>query len=82
MFFQYKVLSQSEKAKLIIVCKLDSFLSAQFIHGENTQHLSNSCIELSGLSFRQPLQLPHCHFPMASSFTIPKLIGFVPMSET
>ncbi len=53
-----------------------------FVRGANTQHLCNSCIELSGPSFSQPLQLLHCHFPMASYFTIPKLIGFVHMSET
>lgn len=46
------------------------------------KHLCKSCIELSGLSFSQPLQLLHCHFPMASYFSIPKLIGFVHMSET
>lgn len=59
-----------------------AFLPVQLVFGENTQHLSNSCIELSGLSFSQPPQLLHCHFPKASYFTIPKLIGFVPVSET
>lgn len=57
------------------------FLSVHFVCGENTQLLCKGCIELSGLSFSQPLQLLHCHFPMASYFTIPKLIGFVHMSE-
>lgn len=46
------------------------------LRGENSQHLSNSCIELSGLSLKRPLQLLHCHFPMACYFSGTKLIGF------
>lgn len=49
---------------------------------KNHTLLCQSCTELPGLSFSLPLQLLHCHFPIAGDFTIPKLIGFVHITHT